>query len=132
MPDRRSASSFAHSTWWSWIWFCSKPSREPARYNRQARAVPTPTSATASSQCASRLADQAARVLAVLAEILLVTHLEASGVHEGYEAPNTGQLAVGEHIAVDEPSPACGRFKIVRTRDAMVEQPSTRPQAVQK
>ena len=64
MPDVPSAWSRTPSTWCSSMWLVSKPSREPAMYSRHTRAVPWPTSATASSQCASRFAHQAARVFA--------------------------------------------------------------------
>ena len=64
MPDVPSGWSLTPSTWCSSMWLRSKPSREPAMYRRHTRAVPGPTSATAWSQCASRLAPQAARVLA--------------------------------------------------------------------
>src|SRR5215475_8209893 len=62
MPDEPSACSLTPSTWWSWTTLRSKPSWQPAMYSRQTRAIPWPTSATASSQCASRLAHQAASV----------------------------------------------------------------------
>ena len=58
------AVSFTPRIWWSCTTLRSKPSCEPAMYSRHTRAVPSPTSATASSQCASRLAHQPASVLA--------------------------------------------------------------------
>jgi hypothetical protein len=64
MPDLPPGCSRAHSTWCSWMWFRSKPSREPAMYSRHTLAVPWPTSWSASLQCASRLAHQAASVFA--------------------------------------------------------------------
>ncbi len=57
---RRSAAS----TWCSSMRRWTKPSREAARYRRHTRARPSPTSATASSQWASRLAPHAAHVRA--------------------------------------------------------------------
>ena len=64
MPDSPSSPSLTPSIWCSWIWLRSKPSCDPAMYSRHTRAVPSPTSATASSQCSSRFAHQAASVLA--------------------------------------------------------------------
>ena len=49
MLEAPPGASRTHSTWCSWIWLRSKPSRDPAMYSRQTRPVPDPTSATASS-----------------------------------------------------------------------------------
>ena len=72
-------------------------------YSRQIRAGPAPTSSTASSQRASRFATQCRSVLrVVLAQRLDVADLEAGFLHDRDDAADLVQLAVGEHVAVDE------------------------------
>ena len=63
-PSWPAAPSLTPRIWCSATTLRSKPSREPAMYSRHTRAVPSPTSATASSQWASRLAHHPARVRA--------------------------------------------------------------------
>jgi len=64
MRDSPRSPSLTPRIWCSWIQLSSKPSRLPAMYSRHTRAVPSPTSATASSQCSSRLRHHPARVRA--------------------------------------------------------------------
>ena len=52
------------STWCSWITLRSKPSRDPAMYRPHTLAVPSPTSATHSSQWSTRLRHQSRSVSA--------------------------------------------------------------------
>ena len=62
MPLRPSGSGTTPSTWWMARPPSSKPLAEAAMYSRQMLARGRPTSPTASSQCASRLATQWCRV----------------------------------------------------------------------
>ena len=63
IPDTPASVRTAR-TWCSSMRRCTKPRRDAARYRRHTRARPSPTSATASSQWASRLAPHAAHVRA--------------------------------------------------------------------
>ena len=38
----------------------------------------------------------------VLAQVLLMTDLEAGGVHGAHDVRRAGELTIGEHVAVDE------------------------------
>ena len=69
----------------------------------------------------------------VLAQVLLVPHLEPGVVDEGEQVARSFQLAVGEHVAVDETADHPARALVVRPGDAVVQQPSLGPQlAVQE
>ena len=57
----------------------------------------------------------------VVAQVLLVQHLETDVLDLGDDPPGSGELPVGEHVAVDEP--ARGRaVPVVVAGDAVVEQ----------
>jgi hypothetical protein len=59
----------------------------------------------------------------VLAQVLLVPDLEAGVVHERDQVAGSLELAVGEHVPVDEPALADGGLGVVRPGDAVVQQP---------
>jgi enediyne polyketide synthase len=59
----------------------------------------------------------------VLPQVLLVPHLEAGVVHERDQVAGALELAVREHVPVDEPGLADGGLDVVRPGDAVVEQP---------
>ena len=63
-PAPPRSSGLTASTWCSWIPPFSKASRDPAMYRPHTFAAGSPTSATASSQCSTRLAHQSRRVSA--------------------------------------------------------------------
>ena len=76
-------------------------------YIAHTRARPAPTSATASSQCADEVGAPAGeRLGVVLAQVLLVPHLEAVVLHRGDDRADALELAVREDVAVDEPADA--------------------------
>src|SRR5882757_6371984 len=58
----------------------------------------------------------------VLAQVLLVTHLEPGVVDEGDQVARSFQLPVGEHVAVDETADHAARALVVRAGDAVVQQ----------
>jgi hypothetical protein len=64
----------------------------------------------------------------VLAQVLLVPHLEAGVVHVRDQVAGALELAVGEDVPVDEPAQADGRLGVVRPGDAVVQQPPARLQ----
>ena len=57
----------------------------------------------------------------VLPQVLLVHHLQADVLGLGDDATRAGELAVGEHIAVDETA-RCGAGPVVGPGDAVIEQ----------
>jgi hypothetical protein len=67
----------------------------------------------------------------VLAQVLLVVHLEADVVHVRHDVADPGQLAVGEDVAPDEPALA-DLLDVVRLGDAVVEQAPARPQLAEQ
>ena len=73
------------------------------------------------------------RLGVVLAQVLLVPDLEARVVHQRDQVAGRLELAVGEHVPVDEPVRPPGGLGAVGTGDAVVQQPPLRLQlAVQE
>ena len=70
------------------------------------------------------LAPSGERQCVVLAQVLLVAHLETDVLDLGDDATRTGELPVGEDVPVDE-SACLGTASVVRTGDAVVEQTPT-------
>ena len=64
----------------------------------------------------------------VLAQVLLVQHLEADVLHLGDDPAGAGELTVGEDVAVDEVAGLLA--PVVRPGDAVVEQHAARAQPV--
>ena len=85
-----------------------------AMYSRHTRASPSPTSRTDSSQWASRLATHACSVRVVLPQILFVANLETVVLHRGNDGADGFELAVGEHVPVDELAGAGRNFVVGR------------------
>ena len=63
----------------------------------------------------------AQRQRVVVAQVLLVQHLQADVLDLGDDAAGTGQLPVGEHVAVDEAA-GLGAGPVVGAGDAVVEE----------
>src|SRR5207244_12638977 len=59
----------------------------------------------------------------VLTKVLLVAYFEAGVMHERHEVSDTGEVAVGKHVAADEPA-AADRVGVAGQGDAVVEQPA--------
>src|SRR5580698_7893689 len=66
------------------------------------------------------------RLGVVLAQVLLVPDLKAAVVHQGQQVTGTLELAVREHVPVDEAIGNPGRAGVVRPGDAVVEYPPLR------
>ena len=102
-----------------------KPTADPAMYRRQMRACGSSAAATASSQLSSRFAHpRLERAGVVLAERLDVADLEAVALHRQHGVADVHQLAVGEHVASDERTPA--ELRAALRGDRVVEQPAGR------
>lgn len=61
------------------------------------------------------------RQCVVVAQVLLVQHLQPDVLYLGDNPPRSGQLSIREDIAINE-IPCDGRRSIVGPRDAVVEQ----------
>ena len=57
----------------------------------------------------------------MLAQVLLVTDLEAGGVHDAHDVSGAGELAVGEHVAVDETVLVVALLAVIGARDGVIE-----------
>ena len=73
------------------------------------------------------LAPAGQRHRVVLAQVLLVAHLETGVLDLGDDPAGAGQLAVGEDVAVDERAGVL--VAVVRAGDAVVQQPAARARA---
>src|SRR6476646_4243376 len=66
----------------------------------------------------------------VLAQVLVVAHLEALVLHGRDDVARAGEATVREHVAVDEPSRRDARVLVVGAGDAVVQQPTAYQQLV--
>ena len=129
MPEVPSAASRTPRTWCSSMWLRSKPSREPGH-------VQPPHPGRALADLGDRLGPVRVqvggpggqRLGVVLAQVLLVPHLEAGVVHVRDQVAGSLEFPVGEDVAVDEPARADGGLDVVRPGDAVVQQPPAGPQ----
>ena len=68
------------------------------------------------------------RLRVVLAQTLDVAHLEPGALHARHDRADLVQLAVGEHVAVDEPAVRERGARPGPLGDAVVQQPALRAQ----
>ena len=94
MPARPSAPSLTPSTWCSWMLLRSNPSRHAGQVEPPDPGLaPRPTSATALVPVRVEVGRPGRRAVqrVVLAQVLLVPHLEAVVVHGGHEVTDAGR-----------------------------------------
>ena len=119
-----SSGTLTPRIWCSWIRLRSKDEPRPGEVER-------PDLGGARGRPRGRLVPVVAEVAApvaaghgvVLAQVLLVPHLEALVLHDRHHRARAGQLAVGEDVAVDETRARDAGVAVVDPGDAVVEQP---------
>ena len=109
----------------------SRAGNRPCRGPRPARWPRRPRRRRRPSCCPGSRTRRRRVQRVVLAQVLLVPHLEAAGVlHRADDPAGPGQLAVGEDVAVDEAARQSAGAAVVRAGDAVVEQPAAGAQLV--